>query len=388
MLIVAETHPVQYHAPVWRECVRQGLPVHVVYGSDFSVVGAKDEGFGVPVKWDCDLLSGYSSTFLSTVAKGGAKSYLEAKTNGLNHAIAIQKGDALMVLGYSSSFDRSARVIGSALNLPLIMRAETTELTPRSFLRAAFRTLYLKSLYPKFSAFNPIGTHSRQHFQRMGVPDERMFDSPYCVDEAHFELSDAAHARYRTQSRLLFGATELDTVLIFSGKLMSIKAPEMILRAVNALSEPIKSRVLVVFLGEGVLREPLKLEAQNLGIRTHFLGFQNQSKLSSFYHGADLLVLPTRTSETWGLVVNEALLHGLPALVSDTVGSAVDLITPKTGAIFERGNQISLNHMLLNTLDRLAFFNRRDCIQHVANFSVKNAAAGVISAYQYLQSRS
>lgn len=387
MLIIAETHPVQYHAPVWRECVRQGLPVHVIYGSDFSVAGAQDAGFGVSVKWDCDLLSGYESTFLSTVAGGGAKNYSEAYTTGLKEAILGKKASALLILGYASRFDRSARAIGSSLNLPLILRAETSDLGIRSWVKSAIRTLYLKALYTKFSAFNPIGTMSRQHYERIGVPETKLFESPYCVDESNFDLTDAAHARFRVQSRQVFGANIGDTVLLFSGKLIAVKAPEMLLRAVNALPPLAKNKIVVVFLGDGVLREALKQEAQALGVRAHFLGFQNQSKLSSFYHGADILSLPSRTNETWGLVVNEALMHGLPVLVSNTVGSAADLVNAKTGSVFERDNQLSLNAVLRDMLGRLTQFNRADCINHVANFSVARAAAGVIAAWRHTQSR-
>ena len=45
------------------------------------------------------------------------------------------------------------------------------------------------------------------------------------------------------------------------------------------------------------------------------------------YVAADVLVLPSE-SETWGLVVNEALACGLPCVVSDACGSAEDLVIP------------------------------------------------------------
>ena len=51
-------------------------------------------------------------------------------------------------------------------------------------------------------------------------------------------------------------------------------------------------------------------------VRVRFLGFQNQTRLSRYYHAADLLVLPSRWGETWGWSVNEALHHGVPCVVS------------------------------------------------------------------------
>jgi glycosyltransferase involved in cell wall biosynthesis len=58
-----------------------------------------------------------------------------------------------------------------------------------------------------------------------------------------------------------------------------------------------------------------------------FTGFLNQTAISKAFCAADVLVLPS-TSETWGLIVNEALASGLPAIVSDACGCAEDLILP------------------------------------------------------------
>ena len=63
-LAIVETHPIQYRAPVYR-ALRQkfGIPVKVIYGSDFSVAGYYDPEFRSQFAWDTDLLSGYDHTF-------------------------------------------------------------------------------------------------------------------------------------------------------------------------------------------------------------------------------------------------------------------------------------------------------------------------------------
>ena len=55
-----------------------------------------------------------------------------------------------------------------------------------------------------------------------------------------------------------------------------------------------------------------------------------EEELASVYGGADAFVLPS-LSEPWGLVVNEAMLCGLPVLVSTQCGCATDLAQPETG---------------------------------------------------------
>jgi len=41
--------------------------------------------------------------------------------------------------------------------------------------------------------------------------------------------------------------------------------------------------------------------------------------------------------EVWGLVVNEALAHGLYVIASDEVGAAGDLVGPDTGFVYPVG---------------------------------------------------
>ena len=83
MLAVIETHPIQYHAPVYRALQRDfGIAVTAIYGSDFSVEGYHDREFGATFAWDTDLLTGYSSTFLARAADGGAGSDDHVTTRG------------------------------------------------------------------------------------------------------------------------------------------------------------------------------------------------------------------------------------------------------------------------------------------------------------------
>ena len=139
-----------------------------------------------------------------------------------------------------------------------------------------------------------------------------------------------------------------------------------------------------VFSGERSDEERIgKDGARTSSSERFFPGFQNQTQLSPFYHAADLLVLPSREGEPWGLVVNEALHHGLPCLVSEAVGCAPDLIENGiTGMVFETCSSQSLAAVLQQVFK----FIRRDdvrwnCKQKVSGYSVENAAKGIAEAY-------
>ena len=66
MILILESHPVQYRAPVYR-CLQRLRPdkFNVVYATDCSVRGHIDNGFGLKVKWDEPLLSGYPNLVLN-----------------------------------------------------------------------------------------------------------------------------------------------------------------------------------------------------------------------------------------------------------------------------------------------------------------------------------
>ncbi len=62
-IIFINTHPVQYFAPLYAYCNKEGLRVDAWYCSDESIRGKKDMEFGRAVKWDIPLLEGYSHRF-------------------------------------------------------------------------------------------------------------------------------------------------------------------------------------------------------------------------------------------------------------------------------------------------------------------------------------
>jgi glycosyltransferase involved in cell wall biosynthesis len=173
-------------------------------------------------------------------------------------------------------------------------------------------------------------------------------------------------------------------VLLFSGKLSIRKGTHVLVEAVKHLPCDLRERVVVMFLGDGSERQKLTdLAGLEPAIRVVFVGFKNQTELSPYYHAADMLVLPSMFSETWGLVVNEALHHGVPCVVTDQVGCAPDLVEPGvTGEIAQAGSAESL----AEALQRARCLVGKEetaaaCRQKVAGYTVHAAAEGIARAY-------
>jgi glycosyltransferase involved in cell wall biosynthesis len=386
MLAVIETHPVQYHAPVYRAVQQQfGIPVTAIYGSDFSVAGYRDAEFGATFAWDTDLLSGYSSVFLSRSEPGAAPDLRTLSARGLRDALRSVDPRATMVVGYSPSFHRVAWREARALGRPLVFRGETTDVAvERSWPVAAARHAMLRLAYRRADACLYIGQHSRDHFTRHGVTRDRLFFSPYCVDESTFSAGEDTRADLRGRGRDELGVPDTAIVLLYSGKLSVRKGIDLLVPAIGILPEAERARLVIALLGDGDLRARMVDDAARARVVVRPLGFRNQRELSRFYHAADLLVLPSRASETWGLVTNEALLHGLPAVVSDRVGCAPDLVTDgMTGTVFAAGSAPALSAALRRAWPLVGREDVREaCRRRAAGYSVLRAAEGIAQAYR------
>ena len=262
-LAVIETHPIQYHAPVYRYLQsRLGVPVTAIYASDFSVAGYRDHEFGTTFRWDTDLMSGYSASFLSTVAHGGARTPEEASARGLGTALRTARPAAILLTGYSPSFHRHAWMVARRARVPILLRAETTDHARAARgIRETGRTAALRLLYRSCSRFLYVGRHSRAHFERLGIPADRLIFAPYCVDTTPFHCGEEVRAHLRRVTRERLGIAETDRVILFSGKLSPRKAPDLLLQAIRAVPSEIRDRMTVAFLGSGELRATLEQTA-------------------------------------------------------------------------------------------------------------------------------
>ncbi len=84
-----------------------------------------------------------------------------------------------------------------------------------------------------------------------------------------------------------------------------------------------------------------------------FYGSVPKSVLFQAYHSADVLVFPT-LSDGFGMVVVEAMAHGLPVITTDQAGAA-DLVTPRNGLIVRAADPQALMQALQWCLE-----NRRE----------------------------
>jgi len=185
----------------------------------------------------------------------------------------------------------------------------------------------------------------------MGASEDKIWTAPFSVDNDYFQKCVRQSADLIPIKRQDWCAGSSTTVFLFCGKLIGKKAPEVLLDAFRNLVMK-NTDVRLVYVGDGTMRTELEARASGLPERSiHWEGFVNQSGLATCYAAADVLVVPSR-NEPWGLVVNESLACGTPAIVSSRVGAGPDLVEQwNTGLIFDTDSVTALEESMARACD-------------------------------------
>jgi glycosyltransferase involved in cell wall biosynthesis len=378
------SHPIQYHAPLFRELARR-IDVTVFFSHRQTAAGQGVAGFGVGFDWDIDLLSGYEHQFLDNVAsQPGLECFTGVDTPAIAERLREGRFNALLVMGWHLKSYVQGTVAAKRLGIPVLVRGDSQLATPRSAIKRLGKRLLYPCLLRQFDAALYVGKRSRAYYAHYHYPAGRLFFSPHCVDNAFFANRATPAARRELRNRL--GIADGDRVLLFAGKLQPFKRPLDLVDAASELRRRGKP-VQVLVAGAGELEGDLSRRAADRGVPLHLLGFQNQSQMPAAYAAADVLVLPSDGRETWGLVANEALACGRPVLVSEACGCASDLAADgRAGAVFPVGDVRALADGLARLFDRPP--TAEAILAKAQDYSLERAADGLSEALAFLAARS
>jgi glycosyltransferase involved in cell wall biosynthesis len=224
--------------------------------------------------------------------------------------------DAVFVNGYAHLNNWTIAAACAAARIPLLCFGDTTLQTEhaRSTWRRAGKRLVFTQWLRRAGALLAAGGATRKYFEHYGARPESIFICPYAVDVARFRRTVAdTSAEARAHMRSRWGIPENKRIVMYCGKLAPWKRPLDVLRAVQRFAG---NDVLAVFVGDGELKETLRRQGGSQVVTT---GFLNQAEIPVALSMADVLVLASE-HEPYGMVVSEAQVVGVPAIVSDACG--------------------------------------------------------------------
>lgn len=251
------------------------------------------------------------------VVRGGRWLVLNA---GVGAALRAFRPDAVAVGGWNQPAFWQALGYARLRRLPFLVWVESTLRDVRSESGAidrARRTMIRLSS----GCFVP-GNAAAEYARSLGMPADRVAIAPNAADLDVFGAGVAEAARRRGAIR-----DELDLdgpVVLCVSRLSPEKGVDVLVRA--AADVP----ATVVVVGDGPLADGLRRLAPP---NVRFAGRVERDGLPRWLAAADVFCLPSR-SDTWGMVLSEAAVAGLPLVSTEAPGAAYDLIEP--GANGER----------------------------------------------------
>ena len=175
-----------------------------------------------------------------------------------------------------------------------------------------------------------VGEMAAKQYRSMGFPWKRIFPFGYFLS---LPCSGETQRRGAMRGRLLF-----------LGQLIERERIDLLIEALEPLWKRFADLELTI-IGAGSAEEELKVLAERSSARILFLAPVSSEKVRETFSEFDLLVLPSRY-DGWGVVVNEALMCGVPVIVSSACGAQELVQDGVNGYVFKSGDLLNLRTCL------------------------------------------
>jgi glycosyltransferase involved in cell wall biosynthesis len=308
-LLVLQTHPIQYYAPIYQTLVqRDKIDVVVIYLTDAGAKTHFDPGFNREVKWDIDLLAGYRYRVLQPDSSLNNRSFWKKYDTILTKLISEEVPDWILLYGYSSRMNWVTWWHAQKHGIKLLYtsdsngRIEATKSKLHAYIKKSIVSRFFKSI----NYFLSPSDANREYLIRYGAPQAKIIWSPFAIEVTRFNNDNKN--------------TERPFSFVWAGKLIELKCCEDYLIALTVLrKEGLNFRALLV--GDGPLYGALSPLAKSLQSTNHLERhrFINQSAMPKFLASAEILVF-TSEKDAYGLIATEAAASGCALVVADKIG--------------------------------------------------------------------
>jgi glycosyltransferase involved in cell wall biosynthesis len=305
-LVTIVESPAPYTTPILNALARS-VDLHLVYLAAEDRVSRFEDSFGVPPDFE------HSVHWAKRFDVPSVDLQVEFSA-GVARRLSRFKPDAVLLSSWKPAALEPllwSRWSGSAA----VMWAESTPFS--GLLRGVVSTQLRRVMARTYDAYVSNGSQATRYLLELGVPTNRIVTSvlPAGMTPATSKRATSSTGGIR---------------FLFVGRLVARKRPLELIAAFRGVREALPSATLTIVGGGELESEVRTASTQADGV--HYVGHREGEMLAQLYEQSDVLVLPA-LREVWGVVVNEALAHGLFVVATDQVGSAYDLLVDGNGVM-------------------------------------------------------
>jgi glycosyltransferase involved in cell wall biosynthesis len=269
------------------------------------------------------------------------------KTCAIFRHLSTRDYDIAVIPGYADSIYWWALLISRVRRRKVIIAFDSTEQDrPRVWYKELSKRAFIAWCDGAFA----YGTRSRDYLLKLGMAPEAVRAGCQATDNHAIEAGYASALSLRTELLGKHGFRQFN--FIYVGRLSAEKNVDTLLLAFGRVKRGNTHGDSwgLIIVGDGPEKDRLRRLASGQAVEdVHFVGGQPWKRVPTYYALSNVLVLPS-FSEPWGLVVNEAMVCGLPVVVSDRCGAACDLVRDgENGFVFDARDVAALS-------DRLSYY--------------------------------
>ena len=255
----------------------------------------------------------------------------------------------------------SAKTLKDAFNIPIVTTIHATESGRNSGIHDDMQR-YINDtewlLTYESSEVIVNSNYMKCELQRLfGLPFEKINVIPNGINLNNF---NGINRDYDFRRKY---AMDNEKIILYIGRLVYEKGIQHLISAMPKIINGYNDTKLIIG-GKGGMYDELKAQAKALGIenKVYFTGYLTSKEVQKMYKCADVAVFPS-TYEPFGIVALEAMLAGVPTVVSD-IGGLNEIVTHGiNGMKSYAGNSNSIadsvlsllyNHQLCGTITKNA----------------------------------
>ena len=304
-IAILHNHPIHYKHLLFTALVGLGAEVDVIFA-------ARSSDMRTPAMQPVGKI--YRSHFLS---EGSIETLPHLSTAFRAVQVASQcRPDVVIISGYNYLATWSMLAWAKASGKPVALWFESNAFDRRRYVVKEYvKRVFLRGC----DVAHVYGKSNRDYLESMGMKSSSILEKRATVD---WEIFSKRRAGFHSDFRRF----------AYVGRFSPEKNLPRLLEAFRIVRD--KTPAELVLVGYGPDEPQLKQRTLDLDLEESvvFAGPKTQDEVSMTMAECDCLVLPS-LSEPWGLVANEALCAGLPIILSNRCGCALDLVSAATGWI-------------------------------------------------------
>lgn len=325
---------------------------------NLTVIFEAKRASGITFNWKEDTISRFKAIFL----KEGEIQEKKIDWSILQYIRTLEY-DAIFITNYSYLTEMIALLSIKLRNILYYYEVDGAMVKKdEGIFRKTFKSFFIKGAQAYISPSQVTDEYIRFYGGKNVRIHRYPFSSLFKNDIIKNQLSEQDKVEIRKK---LF--IKESHVVLAVGQFIYRKGFDLLLKAAYTMDKSIG----IYIVGGKPTAEYIQMQKKYNLTQVHFVGFKTKEELAEYFNAADLFVHPTR-EDIWGLVINEAMAHGLPIVTTNKCVAGMELIANRE-CLIDTDNveqlRLILEKLINNSELRMSLAKQN--LQTIANYTIE-----------------